>query len=75
MMDTHFDAGKIIQCMTSLALVQAGDSEKFWEVAIARLNKEMVFDETIDAFLKMNLLWVIGRNFEGLSIPLKEELI
>lgn len=62
-MINNYDQEKIIKGITSLSLAQVKSGDDFWFDVFETIDKNIKV-ERLDSFLKMNLLWSMGRNVE-----------
>lgn len=59
----EYDQEKVIKGITSFSLAQVKSGDDFWFDVFETVDKYMKV-EMLDSFLKMNLLWSMGRNVE-----------
>lgn len=69
-----YDQETVIRSLTSLSLAQVKADDDFWQECFELIEKRIKVD-SLDPFLKMNLLWSMGRNLVNLMPAVKENLI
>lgn len=70
---SNYDQEKIIKGITSLSLAQVKSGDDFWFDVFETIEKN-IDAEKLDSFLKMNLLWSMGRNVEYVQPHIMESL-